>query len=243
MQRRVRGPEDEPLGSDGARTELTPLFWQAALGALGTLVFAGLIFVILSFAQLTQTLAKVESVASLANSLERVPVCKASMDTEWMFTSYGKSVSHLLKSRASFIDAKSLALDSSEMMGWPTTCTIRSTETCEQTTTTDVWLLLNALVQNLQIMGPGPSSMCGAHPPTDLGTVMDALCEASKPPSQSDTWPCFNIDPSKCPGEAPTNWQVQEDIVSRLALELPPPCVSESYTYAELSSQLFKSNN
>lgn len=78
----MRVSEDEALASDEHRAELTPFFWQGVAGGFGALVVTGLVFAILSFSQVTQTLTALKNLASFTDPLKVTRVCKPTKNLE-----------------------------------------------------------------------------------------------------------------------------------------------------------------
>jgi len=217
MQRRERALEVEPLDAGGSRTELTPLFWQGALGALGALVIAGLVFIILSFSQLTQTLTKLESISSFTDSLKSVPFCTHSTSMEYQFNDYGIPVTMLYPGLSSYIDmseysSPKLADLVDGTLGTGAVCITRSKENCEQKSAAATRAFLAKVAHRLRDTKHSPATVCNPtqHGNRKLGIAMSALCAATleyprtQPLPEDDTtseetndtgsyrnWPCF----------------------------------------------------
>lgn len=188
MQRRERALEVEPLDAGGSRTELTPLFWQGALGALGALVVAGLVFIILSFSQLTQTLTKLESISSFTDPLKSVPFCTPSTSMEYQFDGGGIPVTWLYPGLSSYIDMseysspKLAALDD-DSLGVGAVCITRSKENCEQKSAAAMRVFVGNVAYQLRSNQLSPATLCNPTPhgnPRKLGIVMSALCAATR---------------------------------------------------------------
>jgi hypothetical protein len=252
MQRRVLVSDDEALASNEHRVELTPFFWQGLAGGFAALVLTGLVFVILTFSQVTQTLTAVKDVAFLANELKIINECNPSANPEWSFMqNTGVPVAYLHQSfpyinMEPMIDIM-MNGNSISLMD-PLSCNSRKQDTCLTLSPADVWVFLNTLTSNFRSSSVNWHTVCSTGAdgvPSDYGLVMSALCEAAATyphtrhadNSNSKHWPCFallsgqneqdedeNYESCYTPEGMATQLEIEKNVVMSLVSKLPPPC-------------------
>lgn len=212
--------------------ELTPLFWQGSLGALGTLLVAGLVFVILSFSQLAQSLTELKTVASAANSFQTFSLCQWGNKLEWSLAWDGsgyETFSHKYRDVIAYLDEKQLLLHDPSVLSEYNFCdNFISSDDCEQRSTTFTWLVLSRVSDILRNRPGALEVQCRSSAadgePVEKGLIIDALCEAY--PS-SPSWPCFGN--TECYSTVQSEKELQlareKEITLSLTGKLPPPCV------------------
>ena len=210
MQRRVRVSEVEALAPGEHRAELTPFFWQGVAGGFAALLLTGLVFMILSFSQVTQILTAAKEVALFANLGTELSVCEQTESSEWTFNSNGLPAAYMHKSfsYANYEQALNNMYNGPNFnLVQSVDCTGRGTTpaTCQRLELMDVWNLLHVVAPELANREWDELCSTGADgSSSDNGLVMNALCEASLiyPPrgvsagtdnEPTHFWPCFTI--------------------------------------------------
>lgn len=250
MQRRVLVSEDDALASNERRVELTPFFWQGLAGGFAALVLTGLVFVILTFSQVAQTLTEVKDVALIANSIKEISICAQSLDSEWMFmqeSGLPAAYQYQVFSYINFEQMMGILGNNDNTNAYsPVGCSMRTTATCLELNLADVWSFLNAVSRTLRSRSTDWQKVCSPGADgvsSDYGLVMNALCKAAATyPSTHNSiagtdkhWPCFALLSGQNERHESRNdcytqesmarqLEIEKDVVMSLASKLPPPC-------------------
>jgi len=260
MQRRVRVSEVEALAPGEHRAELTPFFWQGVAGGFAALLLTGLVFMILSFSQVTQILTAAKEVALFANLGTELSVCEQTESSEWTFNSNGLPAAYMHKSfsYANYEQALNNMYNGPNFnLVQSVDCTGRGTTpaTCQRLELMDVWNLLHVVAPELANREWDELCSTGADgSSSDNGLVMNALCEASLiyPPrgvsagtdnEPTHFWPCFTIrgggfetgrEHCNRPHLMARQLEIEKDIVMGLVSKLPPPCQLDTFPLKDL---------
>jgi hypothetical protein len=256
MQRRVLVSEDDALASNERRVELTPFFWQGLAGGFAALVLTGLVFMILTFSQVAQTLTEVKDVALIANSIKEISICSQSHNSEWMFMQESGLPAAYQHQVFSYINLEQMTgvmgVNERTEVYSPVGCSMRTTATCLELNLADVWSFLNSISSTLRGYGIVWQKVCSSGADgvsSDYGLVMNALCEAAAiyPPTQGHSnpahkyWPCFallsgrsetadNFNDCYTHDSMARQLEIEKDVVMSLASKLPPPCQMRQYS-------------